>query len=103
MTKSPRNSSAQTLAIKSYSDTLLGTIVGDILFDMDTRDPLTSGPGNAMLVTSSIYQARKIYKLFSKTHLAGKVPFQHDKNERINNVASRTRGDRRANEVYRAP
>ena len=49
----------------------LETIVADILFDMETRDRLMSGRGNAMLVASSIYQACKYYELFAQTHLAG--------------------------------
>src|SRR2546421_3897133 len=39
-------------------------IVDDILFDMETKDRLLSGRGNAMLVSSSIYQACKFYELF---------------------------------------
>ena len=50
----------------------LETIVADVLFDMETRDRLMSGRGNAMLVASSIYQACKYYELFAQTHLAGK-------------------------------
>ena len=40
--------------------------------DMETRDRLKSGRGNAMLVSGSIYQACKFYELFDKTDLAGK-------------------------------
>lgn len=54
------------------SQSRLEKIVADILFDMETRDRLMSGQGNAMLVCSSIYQACKTYELFSKTHLKGK-------------------------------
>ncbi len=50
----------------------LGKIVDDILFDMETRDRLMSRRGNAMLVSSSIYQACKLYEMFSETELAGK-------------------------------
>ena len=50
----------------------LETIVADILFDMETRDRLMSGHGNAMLVSGSIYQACRFYELFSQTHLAGR-------------------------------
>jgi type I restriction enzyme R subunit len=50
----------------------LEVIVADVLFDMETRDRLKSGRGNAMLVTGSIYQACRLYELFSKTDLAGK-------------------------------
>jgi len=50
----------------------LEKIVADILLDMETRDRLMSGRGNAMLVSSSIYQACKLFELFDKTDLAGK-------------------------------
>ncbi|MDP9349486.1 MAG: HsdR family type I site-specific deoxyribonuclease, partial [Gemmatimonadota bacterium] len=49
-----------------------GRIVNDILMDMETRDRLMSGRGNAMLVCSSIYQACNLYEMLSKTDLAGK-------------------------------
>jgi len=50
----------------------LEKIVADILMDMETRDRLKSGRGNAMLVSGSIYEACKFYELFDKTDLAGK-------------------------------
>ena len=50
----------------------LERIVADILMDMETRDRLKSGRGNAMLVSGSIYQACKFYELFAQTDLAGK-------------------------------
>lgn len=50
----------------------LDKIVGDVLLDMETRDRLMSGHGNAILVSSSIYQACKYYELFSQTHLQGR-------------------------------
>lgn len=43
----------------------LEKIVADILLDMETKDRLQSGRGNAMLVSSSIYQACKFYDLFT--------------------------------------
>jgi type I restriction enzyme R subunit len=54
------------------SQSRLQKIVADILLDMETRDRLKSGRGNAMLVAGSIYEACKLYELFSKTPLAGK-------------------------------
>lgn len=55
------------------SQSRLEKIVADILLDMETRDRLQSGRGNAMLVSGSIYQACKFYELFDRTDLAGKV------------------------------
>jgi type I restriction enzyme R subunit len=54
------------------SQSRLSVLVVDILFDRETRDRLMSGRGNAMLVSGSIYQACKLYELFSKTPLAGR-------------------------------
>lgn len=54
------------------SQSRLEQIVADILMDMETRDRLKSGHGNAMLVSGSIYQACKLYELFGKTDLHGK-------------------------------
>ena len=54
------------------SQSRLEKIVADILMDMETRDRLQSGQGNAILVSGSIYQACKFYELFDKTDLAGK-------------------------------
>lgn len=47
-------------------------IVDDILFDMETRPRLMDGRGNAMLVSSSIYQACKFYELFCNAGFTGK-------------------------------
>lgn len=50
-------------AVLSSQDRL-EKIVADILLDMETRDRLQSGHGNALLVSGSIYQACKFYELF---------------------------------------
>jgi len=50
-------------AVLSSQDRL-ETIVADILLDMEIRDRLQSGHGNALLVSSSIYQACKFYQIF---------------------------------------
>ena len=47
------------------SQSRLEQIVADILLDMETKDRLQSGRGNAMLVSGSIYQACKFYELFT--------------------------------------
>lgn len=54
------------------SQSRLEQIVNDILMDMEIKPRLMDGRGNAMLVCSSIYQACKVYELFSKTDMAGK-------------------------------
>ncbi|MBA3687605.1 MAG: type I restriction endonuclease subunit R [Chloroflexi bacterium] len=54
------------------SHSRLAQISSDILMDMEVRDRLSSGRGNALLVAGSIYQACKFYELFEKTGLHGK-------------------------------
>ena len=50
----------------------LWAIVNDILFDMETRDRLKSGRGNALLVSGSIYSACRLFEMFQQADLAGK-------------------------------
>ena len=50
----------------------LSKIVADILLDMETRDRLQSGRGNALLVSNSIYSACRLFGMFQQTSLAGK-------------------------------
>jgi type I restriction enzyme R subunit len=54
------------------SEPRLSIIVADILLDMSRRDRLKSGRGNALLVSSSIYNACRFYEMFSQKGLAGK-------------------------------
>lgn len=51
----------------------LEKIVADILMDMETRDRLKSGHGNALLVSGSIYSACRFFEMFQQTHLVGKT------------------------------
>jgi len=51
------------------SQSRLEKIVSDILLDMETRDRLMNGRGNALLVSGSIYQACKFYELFVREGL----------------------------------
>ena len=44
-------------------------IVDDILIDMETRDRLKSGRGNAMLVSDSVYAACRFFEAFRETEL----------------------------------
>src|SRR5262249_16738859 len=50
----------------------LEKIVADILLDMEMRDRLKSGYGNALLVSGSIYSASRFFEMFQKPDLAGK-------------------------------
>ncbi len=51
------------------SQARLNRIVADILLDMETKDRLKSGAGNAVLVAGSIYEACKYYDLFQNNGL----------------------------------
>jgi type I restriction enzyme R subunit len=51
------------------SQARLNRIVADVMLDMETKDRLISGRGNAILVAGSIYQACKYYELFQKNGL----------------------------------
>ena len=50
----------------------LNKIVADIVLDMENRDRLKSGRGNAMLVADSIFSAYRFFELFQETPLKGK-------------------------------
>jgi type I restriction enzyme, R subunit len=47
------------------SKSRLEQIVADVLMDMELRERLKTGRGNAMLVTESIHQACRLYELFA--------------------------------------
>lgn len=47
-------------------------IVSDIIFDFSVKPRLSNQRGNAILVTSSIYEACKYFTLFQKTEFKGK-------------------------------
>lgn len=51
------------------SQSRLNRIVGDILLDIETKDRLQSGSGNAILISGSIYQACRYYELFQNAGL----------------------------------
>ncbi|MDP3105033.1 MAG: type I restriction endonuclease subunit R [Candidatus Methanoperedens sp.] len=51
------------------SQSRLEKIVADIYFDIETKDRLQNGRGNAMLVSGSIYEACKYYELFQNVGL----------------------------------
>ena len=50
----------------------LEKIVADILIDMETRDRLQNGRGNALLVSDSIYSACRFFERFQEHGLAGR-------------------------------
>ena len=69
--RSSSSAGARSQRILSSRDRL-SKIVADIMLDMETRDRLKSGHGNAMLIAGSIYEACKFYEMFDKTDLHGR-------------------------------
>jgi len=61
-----------TMQKVSSSEPRLKQIVNDILIDMETRPRLMDGRGNALLVCASVYQACRVYEMFSRTDLKDK-------------------------------
>jgi type I restriction enzyme, R subunit len=75
------------------SQSRLDAITNDIVFDMETKDRLRSGHGNAMLVAGSIYEACKFYELFAKTPLAGKCAIVTSYAPRIADIKGEETGE----------
>ncbi|WP_278035176.1 type I restriction endonuclease subunit R [Flavobacterium nitratireducens] len=50
------------------SKSRLEKIVADIIFDFETKPRLSTGEGNAMLVSSSVHQACKYYEIFQNNN-----------------------------------
>jgi len=75
------------------SQSRLDKIVADIAFDMETRDRLQNGRGNALLVSGSIYQACKYYELFQQTELKGKCAIVTSYNPEADKARGETTGE----------
>ena len=54
------------------SKSRIGRVVSDILFDFSVKPRLSSERGNAILVSSNIFEACRYFDLFDKTPLKGK-------------------------------
>ncbi|MEI7951230.1 MAG: HsdR family type I site-specific deoxyribonuclease [Synechococcaceae cyanobacterium ELA182] len=61
-----------TLQTVLSSKSRMNRIVADILFDFSVQPRLASQRGNAILVTSSIYEACRYFELFNQSELKGK-------------------------------
>lgn len=71
----------------------LKKIVADIVVDMDTRDRLKSGRGNAMLVANSIHSACRFYDLFQETPLKGKCAVVTSYRPTVASIATEETGE----------
>ncbi len=74
------------------SQSRLAKIVADILLDMETKDRLQGGRGNAMLVSGSIYQACKFHDLFT-SHGFHKCAIVTSYNPSISDIKGEETGD----------
>jgi type I restriction enzyme R subunit len=61
-----------TLQAVLSSKARMDRMVSDIIFDFSVKPRLSSERGNAMLISSSIYEACKYFTLFQKTFFKGK-------------------------------
>ncbi len=61
-----------TMQVVLSSKSRMDRVVTDIIFDFSTKQRLSGGRGNAILVTSSIYEACKYFDLLGKTPFKGK-------------------------------
>ena len=74
------------------SQSRLNRIVADIMLDMETKDRLVSGAGNAILVAGSVYEACKYYELFQNNGLK-KCAIVTSYNSDLSNVKGETVSD----------
>jgi len=79
------------------SKSRLEKIVQDIIFDMETKDRLQNGRGNAMLVAGSIYEACKYYELFQANGFT-KCAIVSSYRPNINNIKGESTGEDKATE-----
>ncbi|MBO8169196.1 MAG: HsdR family type I site-specific deoxyribonuclease [Thermoanaerobacteraceae bacterium] len=79
------------------SKSRLEKIVNDIILDMETKDRLQNGRGNAMLVAGSIYEACKYYELFQANGLK-KCAIVSSYRPNINDIKGESTGEDKATE-----
>ena len=71
----------------------LDRIVADIVLDMEKRDRLKSGRGNAMLVADSIFSACRFFQLFQETSLKGKCAIVTSYRPTVDGIAREETGE----------
>jgi type I restriction enzyme, R subunit len=67
-------------------------VVNDILLDFSAKPILNSERGNALLVTSSIYEACKYYEIFQNTELKGRCAVVTSYNPNTRDIATEDTG-----------
>lgn len=78
----------QVLSAKSRMD----QVVSDIIFDFSVKPRLSAERGNAILVTSSIYDACKYFSLFQKTPFKGRCAIVTSYNPQAHDVSKEETG-----------
>jgi len=68
-------------------------VVSDIVFDFSVKPRLSSERGNAMLVSSSIYEACKYFFLFQKTPFKGKCAVVTSYNPQTKDITTEDTGE----------
>lgn len=71
----------------------LEKIVSDIVFDFNVKPRLSSGMGNAILVTSSIYEACRYFDLLQNTELKGKCAVVTSYNPSTRDITTEDTGE----------
>jgi type I restriction enzyme R subunit len=79
------------------SKSRLEKIVNDIILDMETKDRLQNGRGNAILVAGSIYEACKYYELFQQNGF-NKCAIISSYMPNINDIKGESTGEDKATE-----
>lgn len=79
------------------SKSRLEKIANDIIFDMETKDRLQNGRGNAILVAGSIYEACKYYEIFQEKGFK-KCAVISSYKPNINDIKGESTGDDKATE-----
>jgi len=79
------------------SKSRLEKIVNDIILDMETKDRLQNGRGNAILVAGSIYEACKYYELFQANGFK-KCAIISSYRPNINDIKGESTGEDKATE-----
>ena len=67
-------------------------VINDIIFDFSTKPRLNSERGNAILITSSIYEVCRYYELFQKTELKNKCAIVTSYNPSTSNITTEDTG-----------
>lgn len=74
------------------SQSRMGKVVADIVFDFGVKPRLSSQSGNAILVASSIYEACRYYELFQNTPLKNKCAIVTSYNPQTKDIVTEETG-----------